>query len=304
MVWPVQHLVVFSVLRAVATAAVAVTRSRAPGDIIQPEIVVPGEWLTDEAERFLFLPLRVPKDIKLEQCKVMANGDALLIVVTEQPQDEPETKAVKKFRLVMEAIKQEAGHDEDLLKSKLRTWLETEDDDEVEVQIQAALDSVHKVQQVKANRQPRTVSVPLGLIVKDAVAALPLENAEEKEAEHALPSLRRATRQIHHDKNQQLRVGIIKESFSVEIPYPVPVEHIFILKTNSTTLTVSMPLKRKSLEASGISTGGKPFVRLPVFSVKGEQLAGPNGVTLGKVANGLHVPSLAAHRGLKPLSFD
>jgi hypothetical protein len=287
-------------------ASVSVTR-REPGDIIQPEIVVPGEWLTDEAEHFLFLPLTVPEDIKLANCKVMSNGDNLLVVVTETPEEEPETNAVKKFRLIIEAMKQEAGHNEELLKTKLTTWLQTEDDDEVEVQIQAALDSLTTVRNAKANDTPRTVSVPLGLLAKQAASALGAPSAEmtteEKEAERALPSLRRATQQRSGgSKNEQLRTSIIKESFSVEIPYPVPLEKIFILKTDSTTLTVAMPLERNSLQANGISTGGKAFLRVPVFSVQGEKLIGPE-TEFGKVADGLHVPSLTAGKGLKPLVF-
>jgi len=68
---------------------------------------VPGGWLTDNAAKFLFLPLEVPKDIG-KACKIMSNGDSILVVVTERPEEEPETNAMKKYRLVIEAIKDEA----------------------------------------------------------------------------------------------------------------------------------------------------------------------------------------------------
>merc|ERR1719487_360486 len=109
---------------------------RKPGDVVQPEIVMPGEWLTDGKEEHLFLPLTVPGKVEMSQCKVMSNGESLLVVVTEQPQEEPETNAMRKYKLVIEAIKQETGHDEELLRTKLQTWLDTEDDDEVKVHVQ------------------------------------------------------------------------------------------------------------------------------------------------------------------------
>ena len=39
----------------------------------------------------------------------MTNGDSLLIVVTERPEEEPETNALKKYKMVMEALKVEAA---------------------------------------------------------------------------------------------------------------------------------------------------------------------------------------------------
>merc|ERR1719240_1801390 len=59
-----------------------------------------------------------------------------------------------------------------MLKDKLKEWLDTEDDDEVKVQVRLALDSLTKVRAAKQNTKPRTVSVPLGMLVKEAVAAL------------------------------------------------------------------------------------------------------------------------------------
>lgn len=288
------------------------------GDVVQPKIVIPGEWLTDQAEKFLFLPLAVPTDLKLESCKVMSNGESILVVVTEQPQEEPETNALKKYKLLVEAIKSEVKGDESQLRVKLQAWYDTEDDDEVRVHVKSALDSLTAVRHAKSNLTPRTISVPLGMLAQQAANAFgfgphataastsflartsthnssaPVETKEEDEAEHVLSSLHRAT---------GTRVGIIKESFAVEVPYPVPTEHVFLLKTDATTLVVSMPLMRNSLEASGISTGGKPFNRVPVFSVSGKLLAGPGGVGLHAMARGLHVPSVAQKSNLKPLSL-
>lgn len=298
----------------------------AAGDVVQPKLVIPGEWMVDKNEQFMFLPLTVPDNMPLDQIKIMSNGQQILVVVTERPQDQPETNAIKKYKLVIEAIKKEAANDEKLLKDKLQTWFDTEEDDEVRVQVRSALDSLNQVRAAKANTVARTVSVPLGMLAKQAASAYAGRNVSVQEessapqtpsgaspsflarasvhnasavveppevvqAEHALPSLTR---------KKKLHVGIIKESFAVEIPYPVATEQVFILKTNTKTMMVSMPLKRNSLEAKGISTGGKPFLRVPVFSVTGQKLAGPDA-TLSSLAGGLHVPSVASNKGLKPL---
>lgn len=290
----------------------------AAGDVVQPKLVIPGEWMVDKKEQFMFLPLTVPQDMPIDQIKIMSNGQQILVVVTERPQDQPETNAIKKYKLVVEAIKKEASHDEKLLKDKLQTWYDTEEDDEVRVQVRAALDSLTKVREAKANTVARTVSIPLGMLAKEAATAFMghdvsvsaanaapsflarasvhnatavVEPPEVVQAEHALPSLTR---------KKKLHVGIIKESFAVEIPYPVATEKVFILRTKSNTMMVSMPLQRNSLEAQGISTGGKPFLRVPVFSIEGKRLAGPDA-SLHSLAPALHVPSVASHQGLKPL---
>jgi len=286
-----------------------------PSDIVQPEIVLPGEWLTDTAEHFLFLPLTVPADIKLDHCKVMSNGEQILVVVTETPDEEPDTKALSRYKLLVEAIKAEVKGDESQLQLKLQSWYDTESDEEVRVHIKAAIDSLTTVKSAKLNKSPRIVSVPLGLLAKQAAQALQTSQAasflarvdahnasspvketkEELEAEHVLAHL-------HHATNKATKVGIIKESFAIEIPYPVPIDRVFMLKTTPGTLIVSMPLLRKSLEASGISTGGKPFNRVPVFAVDGQLLAGPAGRGLNEMASGLHVPSVSKQTSLKPLT--
>merc|ERR1719235_358645 len=116
----------------------------------------------------MFLPLTVPDNMPLDQIKIMSNGQQILVVVTERPQDQPETNAIKKYKLVIEAIKKEVNNDEKLLKDKLQTWYDTEDDDEVRVQVKAAMDSLIKVRQAKANNNARTVSIPLGMLAKEA----------------------------------------------------------------------------------------------------------------------------------------
>jgi hypothetical protein len=289
----------------------------AAGEVVQPKMVIPGEWMVDTKETFMFLPLTVPTGMPADQIKIMSNGDSILVVVTEKPQEQPETNAIKKYKLVIDALKQEAGHDENILKDKLQEWYETEEDDEVKVQVKSALDSLAQVRQAKANTAIRTVSVPLGMLAKQAAAAMlgrdvavqgmsflakaSFHNAtkgsdqeeEVEEAEHVLSAL-------HTDK--KIHTGIIKESFAVEIPYPVSTDKVFILKQDAAAneLMVAMPLHRNSLAAQGISTGGKPFLRVPVFSVTGQVLAGPSA-SLSNLAGDLHVPSVVAKTGLKPL---
>lgn len=284
--------------------ALVVERQHKPGDIVQPEIVIPGEWVTDKAEKFLFLPLTVPSDMSLSQLKVMANGESLLVVVTEQPKEEPETNALRKYKLVVEAIKKEVGHDEELLQSKLQTWLETEDDDEVKPHIRAALDSLVQVRLAKDKESGKSVSVSLGMPRSSKGASSLLEQlsiphaSEPSVPVHALSTSLRSAGQ--HNSHRHHAARVIKESFAVEIPYPVPVEHIVLLNTKPTMLMVAMPLERNSLEASGISTGGKPFNRIPVFNDAGRWISGPKK-ELSSVAAGLDVAAVVSQVGFEPL---
>jgi hypothetical protein len=293
-----------------AAVALNVDRQRKPGEVVQPEIVIPGEWMTDEAEHFLFLPLTVPEDAKMQECKVMANGESLLIVVTERPQEEPETNALRKYKLVVEAIKKEAVHDEALLQAKLQTWLDTEDDDEVKAYVRSALDSMSKVQEAKRTSSPKAISVSLGVPHSAASSLLELDAAPNSSAATIAPAAApRALTAVlrgsadHHQHHHQLKARIIKESFAVEVPYPVPSDRIALLRTNPTTLVVAMPFVRKSLEASGISTGGKPFIRVPVFNSAGSWMAGPKA-ELKRLLSGMNVADVVGKVGMKPLSDD
>lgn len=285
---------ILSSTRAVRRERVRDIVTSSPGDVVQPKIVIPGEWLTDQAEHFLLLPLNLPRGLEAEQCKVLSNGDALLVVVTEQPQEEPETNALRKFRLIMEAIKQEAAHDEHVLQGKLQTWFETEDDDEVRVRVRTALDSLTAVRQAKQLSTPRSVAVPLGLVHKARPSFLArdvMTSVQSAFNSNSTSSLRQ-----HHAH----RSNLIKESFSIEIPYPVSSDRIFTLKTDPASLVVLMPLVRNSLEANGISTGGKPYLRLPVFASDGKLLAGPSA-KLNFLSHGLNMASVMSRQGLKPL---
>jgi len=270
------------------TLGANVDKQRKPGEPVKPEVVIPGEWLMDAAQHFLFLPLSVPADVPIAQCKVMSNGDSLLVVVTEKPQEEPDTNALKKYKLVIEAIKGETMHDEALLQEKLNSWIETEDDDEVKVHIQAAIDSLVKVKQAKSAASHKAISVPLGAAKsKNAVGA----------AEKSASFLQ--NKQVHHHHTAR----VIKESFAVEIPYPIASERIALLRTNPTTLMVAMPLERKSMAANGISTGGKAFNRVPTFNNVGKWIAGPK-MELTQVVAGLSLDMAVNRVGLSPLSDD
>lgn len=264
------------------------------------EIVTPGQWLTDAASNFLLLPLGVPEDIRMEQCKVMSNGDSLLVLVTEKPKAEAETAALRKYKLVVEALKREAGHDEAMLKSKLEDWLGTEDDDDVRGHISAALESLKQVRQAKTDTTPRTISLPLGALMQEVSS--PVHGSKA----HILAGLRSSAHGSSDEAaHHRLSLGIIAESFSVEVPYPVPAERAFVLKAGPQLLLAGMPLLRQSLDAGGVSTGGKPFVPLPLFNLQGHQLSGPS--TGGSAERGAGWPWLldaVAHGGLKPLTAN
>mmetsp|Transcript_18213 Transcript_18213/g.52051 ORF Transcript_18213/g.52051 Transcript_18213/m.52051 type:complete len:326 (-) Transcript_18213:7-984(-) len=300
------------ILLAARASAVSQRAANEPA-VVAPEIVVPGDWLSDKGKRFLFLPMSVPKEISLQQCKVLTNGDSLLIVVTEQPQDEPEDDALRKFRLVLDALKSEVGHDEGLLKRKLEDWLETEEDDEVRVRVQAALDAVSEIREAKKNDTPRTLAVRLGFV--QLAASSRLRGAGRNvtrvhRVSHGLPASaalrtlvaqggrgKRVRRQGTIDAgatalgvNRTLqKAGIVKESFSVDIPYPVPVDRVFAVLMAPGKLVVGMPWLKTTLEAQGVSTGGRPFARVPVFSARGEHLAGPTTLSLEQLAHGMDV---------------
>eukprot|EP00746_Dinoflagellata_sp_MGD_P009506 gnl/MRDRNA2_/MRDRNA2_119362_c0_seq1.p1 gnl/MRDRNA2_/MRDRNA2_119362_c0~~gnl/MRDRNA2_/MRDRNA2_119362_c0_seq1.p1 ORF type:complete len:317 (-),score=65.06 gnl/MRDRNA2_/MRDRNA2_119362_c0_seq1:5-955(-) len=287
------------------------------GTIVHPKLVIPGEWKVNKGDTLIFLPLDVPSDLQLERVKLMSNGESILVIVTKQPEEKPETNAVKKFRLILDALKQQAGYDEKLLMKHLEEWYETEDDDEVRVLVKSALDSVKAVRDAKKHGSgpPPTMSIPLGLLDggsrKNSTAHLKAAEAPAAFLAGTAPHnpisdtiLGNPISQVVLDQTLHKRLRIIKESFSLEIPYPVSVEQVFVLQTVDKDLMVTMPLKRTSLEARGISTGGKPFIPTPIYNLQGQLVGGP------KEAPDLYstVPNLSAEYfanpdALKPLEI-
>lgn len=285
-----------------AVAFAAASPAKQPTITMNPEIIVPLNWLMNKKADFLFLPLEVPDNLEAKQCKVMSNGGTILVMVTEQPQEELDTKALRKYKLLIEAIKQEVGHNEDLLRSKLKTWLDTEDDEEVQMHVRKALDSLTHVQQAKNNTIRRSVSVSMGdrkpVLLHRKMSEMPAYAAKEVH-----PSTFLALQQRSHRRwdNNRTHAGIIKESFAVDIPFPVASNQVFVIKGGSPHIMyVVLPLKRQSLEASGISTGGKPFLRAPMFDLQGARLAGPDSASITQLAAGRPLPSLVD--GLVPFS--
>jgi len=274
-------------------ASVAASPAKQPTITMNPEIIVPLDWLMNKKADFLFLPLEVPENLEPKQCKVMSNGGTILVMVTEQPQEELDTNALRKYKLLIEAIKQEVGHNEDLLRSKLKTWLDTEDDEEVQMHVREALDSLTHVQQAKNNTVKRSVSVSMGdrkpVFLHRKTLHLPAHAAKEVQPHTFLALQRRAHRRWDSNRTH---TGIIKESFAVDIPFPVASNQVFVIKGGSHIMYVVLPLKRQSLEASGISTGGKPFLRAPMFDLDGARLAGPTSASITQLAAGRPLPSL------------
>lgn len=273
--------------------------------VVKPEIVIPGAWKVNKDETFLFLPLDIPSVLSLERVKIMSNGEQILVMVTRQAKDKPETDALKKYRLILDALKQQAGYDERLLQKHLEEWYQTEDDEEVRVHIKSALDSMENVRDAKSHESgpPPTVRIPLGMLLKQASRQNDdLDNATRSEASRQNDGLDNATRSEasiaflaatapHHAMvtatkgsswiadaayHSQEHLRIVTESFAVDIPFPVPAEQVFIMQTPDKNLMVTMPLKRESLEAKGISTGGKPFLTSPMYNLQGQLIGGPD----------------------------
>jgi len=270
------------------------------GNIVTPKLVIPGEWKVNKDDTLLFLHLGIPSDLSQERVKIMTSGESIMVIVTDQPEVKPETNAVKKYRLILDALKQQAGYDEKQLKKHLEEWYETEEDDEVRVLVKSALDSLQAVRDAKVHEQgpPPTLRIPLGMLAKQVsrsnASSVPSEAVQSHSKAGGLSTaflagtaphneMAKSTMQhpvshavlnIDHHLHNHLR--IIKESFSVDVPFPVSAGQVFVLQTPDKDLMVTMPLKRSSLEAQGISTGGKPFIPCPVYTLRGELIGGPN----------------------------
>jgi len=276
----------------------------------QPQFVVPDRWATDRSGKFLLLPLSVSEGLSLDECKVLTDGSKILVVVSEQPQEQPETAALRKYRLIVEALKVEAGHDEHLLQSKYLEWLDTEEDEEVQAYVRSAYDSLRSVQAAKNTPTARTVAVPLGVVQSSRPrikypmypsSVLQLRGTSTPGIGVPRLAIGKAAAPAFAEVKEEKQLptqssgrSMVRESFAVAIPYPAPPESCFLLRASATLLIVAMPLDRHSLGAQGISTGGVPFVRAPVFDESGRHLAGPRDRDVHKLAAGLDMSLMSS----------
>jgi len=136
-------------------------------EIQNPTIAVPGEWLTDAKKNFIFLPIRIPKTLPLNEVKLLTDGRSILVNVVERPVEAPEDEATKKFRLLLDALKDQAKGDETMLLSKLEEWEGDEDNSKVKDLIRSAMGTLHKVQ--KHSTMPKAITVPLNTLELEAV---------------------------------------------------------------------------------------------------------------------------------------
>mmetsp|Transcript_7650 Transcript_7650/g.16460 ORF Transcript_7650/g.16460 Transcript_7650/m.16460 type:complete len:294 (-) Transcript_7650:66-947(-) len=253
------------------------------GKPVNPKFVIPGKWLSDKDHKFLFLPLTKPVEMSAKSARVFTNGDNLLVTVTEQAVEEEDSRSVKKFKLVLEALKSEAGNDEALLQQKLQQWSATEEDVEVKALVDEA--AAHLVTVVnnkggKASSSAHSTNVPLGGADKNK----PTSFLQRVIPTKVLTFVNSSKETVSDDgwsmasAAVQADTSVIKESFAIGVPYPPPAERVFVLTTKPDTLMICMPWLKKSLSAQGIATGGKAFQRVPVFDMTGSKVAGPNRV--------------------------
>jgi len=137
-------------------------------EIANPSIAVPGEWLTDAKKSFVFLPVRIPKSLPLNDVKLLTDGRSLLVNVVERPVQAAEDKNTKKFRFILDSFKEQTAGQPAALTAKLQEWLDDEDNEKVRDLIQETLSSMSLVRH-KDGVIPRSLSIPLNTLELGAV---------------------------------------------------------------------------------------------------------------------------------------
>jgi len=153
-------------------------------EIQSPTIAIPGEWLTDAKKSFIFLPIRIPKTLPLNEVKLLTDGRSILVNVVERPAEAPEDEATKKFRLILDSFKDQAKGDETMLMTKLEEWEGDEDNSKVKDLIRNTIGTLHHVK--KRSAIPKTITVPLNTLeleaVRERIAASHFRGSAKKKA--------------------------------------------------------------------------------------------------------------------------
>merc|ERR1719171_2646428 len=135
-------------------------------EIRNPTIAIPGEWLTDAKKSFIFLPIRIPKALPLNEVKLLTDGRSVLVNVVERPVEAPEDEATKKFRLILESFKEQAKGDMKFLAGKLEEWDSEEDNMKVKELIRQSLSTFHLADH---HGLPKSLTIPLDTLELGAV---------------------------------------------------------------------------------------------------------------------------------------
>jgi len=137
-------------------------------EIANPSVAVPGEWLTDAKKSFVFLPVRIPKNLPLNDVKLLTDGRSLLVNVVERPVQAEEDKNTKKFRFLLDSFKEQTAGNTNALVAKLKEWMGDEDNVKVRGLIQQTLSSMN-IEMHKGGVVPRSLTIPLNTLELDAV---------------------------------------------------------------------------------------------------------------------------------------
>lgn len=137
-------------------------------EISNPNIAIPGQWLTDAKKSFIFLPVKIPKVISLNNVKLLTDGRQVLVNVIERPVEVVEDEATKKFRLILDSFKEEAKGDETVLSQKLNEWEADEDNIKVKQLIAKTLSTLHRAD-VHEGAIPKALTIPLNTLELGAV---------------------------------------------------------------------------------------------------------------------------------------
>lgn len=135
-------------------------------EIRNPTIAIPGEWLTDAKKSFIFLPIRIPKALPLNEVKLLTDGRSVLVNVVERPVEAPEDESTKKFRLILDSFKDQAKGDMKLLATKLEEWDSEEDNMKVKQLIEQSLSTFHRADH---HGLPKSLTIPLDTLELGAV---------------------------------------------------------------------------------------------------------------------------------------
>lgn len=211
-----------------------------------------GHWLTDKAERLLFLPLRMEKGFSLKSAKLLTDGNVILVLITgpakaEEVLEHEDTVAWKVVQEKLEGKKAAAKiHEpggEQRLASALTEWENEEADEDVRAILENMIQNLHEV----------------------------MEKSEEKHTRTTVPLLAlRASKSLRISGDAR----VIRKSFSVKLPgHGVAPHKVFAIRKQEhgrDALYICVPFEKSLTSRGGGSNKAKilhPFKPIPIFEI-------------------------------------
>lgn len=253
------------------------------------DFVSPGRWMTDQDERFLFLPLVVEgEERSLDEILIFSNGQQLMVVANDEPKGplhEFGDVDVGAFRQMITDMKKENLSDHEILEritEQADSGMVSHGFNKIMTKTKTGLKKI--LEKKREGRPPMAHTVTMGFLQTEAestsqgwphIFQVPFKLSDLRAKQSPLPKTKELSipgvvnfgaHVLHEVAGFQTKAS---EKFAVQIPHPVKPDRVFVVKVGDKKLMAGMPFEKDSTDLALV---GVPFQRVAICNEKGQMV--------------------------------